>query len=127
MNKFFYIFNLLHNPLTAVHVVLTEGGGPAVRHNPAGQGLQDPGHQPLPLSLTRLGNKEMWGASDFARCYVTSMSQKLLSMSQKPSPWAREMRRLVTCSQVITEARADSLEAQLVHSDSFLMKSLVIT
>ena len=54
-------------------------------------------------------------------CNVTSMSQKLFSMSQKSSPWAREVRWLTTCSQVITEARADNLEAQLVHSDSFLV------
>ena len=52
---------------------------------------------------------------------VTSMSQKLFSMSQKSSPWARKVRWLTTCSQVITEARADNLEAQLVHSDSFLV------
>ena len=120
------MFNLLYNPLTAVHVVLTKGGGPAVLHNPVGQGLQDPRHQPLPLSLTHLANKEKWGDSDFVRCYVTSMSQKLLSMSQKSSPWAMEMRKLMTCSQVITEDRTESLEAQLMHSDSFLMKSFVL-
>ena len=119
------MFNLLHNLLTTVHVVLTEGGGPAVLHNPVGQGLKDPRHQPLPLSLTHLANKEKWGVSDFAKCYVTSISQKLLSMLQKSSPWAREVRKLMVCSQVITEDRADSLEAQLMHSDSFLMKSFV--
>ena len=63
------MFNLLYNPLTAVHVVLTEGVCPAVLHNPVGQGLQDPGHQPLPLSLTHLVNKERWGVSGLARCY----------------------------------------------------------
>ena len=48
------------------------------------------------------------------------MSQKLLSMSQKRSPWASEVRWLITCSQVITEERVSSLKEQFVHSYSFL-------
>ena len=40
-----------------VHVILTEGAGPVILYNPISQGLQDAGHQPLPLSLTRLGKK----------------------------------------------------------------------